>query len=249
MLRRHLLIAVVLALVPASAVGQATYRLRGVVRDHTEAPVQGVKVRAEALTGFRGEQFVGQKEFSTTTNNKGEWTLLGLTSGLWSFEATGKDVVPHVLVLPINFTNRRPGGSANSSFPWELPLWVRRTAHEGLTKAAEAATARKTNDAMQLIGAVMSAEKDADVLCAAGELALLIRQHSLGMAIFEQVHQTDASRPCAVVGMASAALMQNDFDRASKMAWTAIELVPQPQKAAFGAAVKDLQQIASTKQD
>ena len=101
--RRMSLPAIVLVLAfPALAASQSTYRLRGVVRDNTDTPVQGVKVRAEALTGFRGEQFVGQKEFSTTTNKKGEWTILGLTSGLWSFEATGRDLIPQVVVRDLS---------------------------------------------------------------------------------------------------------------------------------------------------
>ena len=47
--------------------------------------------------------------------------------------------------------------------------------------------------------------------------------------------------------MASAALMQNDFDTAAKMLWIAVDLAPRDQRAALGAAFKDLQQITSTK--
>ena len=44
-----------------------TFRLRGTVHDNDGKPVAGLTVRAEALQGFRGEQFVGQKEFEVTT--------------------------------------------------------------------------------------------------------------------------------------------------------------------------------------
>ena len=38
--------------------------------------------------------------------------------------------------------------------------------------------------------------------------------------------------------------MQNDFDTAAKFLWAAIDAVPRKQRAALGAAVKDLQGIA-----
>jgi hypothetical protein len=240
-----LVIAMVLAL-PVVAASQMTYRLKGVVRDNDGKPVEGARVRGEALIGFRGEQFVGQKEFTNTTNAKGEWNLLGLTSGIWAFEATGPDLIPQVVLLPINFTNRKPSGMGGS-FAWELPLWVRRFKHEGLVTAAKAAEAKQTNDAVAAISSVM-AEKDPEVLCAAGELALLVRQNGLGRAIFEQILKAEPKHPCATLGLASAALMQNNFDLAAKMLWNAVDLVPQPQRAALGAAVKDLQQISGAKQ-
>jgi hypothetical protein len=37
--------------------------------------------------------------------------------------------------------------------------------------------------------------------------------------------------------------MQNDFDTAARMLWAASDLVPRDQRAAFGAAIKDLQGI------
>ena len=231
---------------PAGAAAQMTYRLRGVVKDDSGTAVAGVKVRAEALTGFRGEQFVGQKEFETTTNAKGEWTILGLTSGIWAFEATAPELIPQVVLLPINFTNRKPQSGAGGAFPWELPLSVRRIKHAGLVTATNAAVGRRADEAVNAIGALLT-ETDAEVLCAAGELALLVRQNGLGRAIFEQVLKQQPKHTCATVGLASAALMQNDFDTAAKMLWAAIELAPREQRPAFGAAVKDLQQIASTK--
>ena len=66
-----LMIALMLA-APVTATAQMTFRLRGTVRDNEGKPVAGCKVRAEALQGFRGEQFAGQKEFEGTTGDKGE---------------------------------------------------------------------------------------------------------------------------------------------------------------------------------
>jgi hypothetical protein len=225
---------------------QMTYRLKGTIKDNDGTPVAGARVRAEALIGFRGEQFVGQKEFDTTTNAKGEWTILGLTSGIWTFEATAPDSVPQVIVLPINFTNRQPNSARGGSFPWDLPLSVRRTENPTLKSAAAAAVANRRDDAIASVG-VLASEKDADVLCSAGEVALLVRQHGLARAVFDQVVKLDPKHACGVRGLASASLMQNDLDTAAKMLWTAIDLLPREQRAAYGAAIKDLQQIAGTK--
>jgi hypothetical protein len=240
-------VAVTLTLaLPNVAAAQMTYRLKGTVKDHDGKAVAGAKVRAEAIAGFRGEQFVGQKEFETTTGATGEWTILGLTSGLWVFEASAPEAVPQAIVLPINFTNRQPQSAAGGSFSWNLPMTVRRTAHTHLNAAALAAVARRVDEAVANVG-LSAAETDADLLCSAGEVALFVRQHGLARAVFEQAKKQNAKHGCATRGLASAALMQNDLDSAAKMLWNAIDLLPREQRPAYGAALKDLQQITGTK--
>lgn len=224
-----------------------TYRVRGTVKDNDGKPVANATIRTEALVGFRGEQFAGQKEFETTTNAKGEWTVLGLTSGIWSFEATAPDLVPQVIVLPVNFTNRKPISGQGGSFPWDLPMIVQQAKHEGLRTASRAAISGPVDVAVSAI-AVIAADPDPDVLCSAGEIALLVRQHGLARAIFDEAIKKDATRGCALRGLASSALMRNDFETASKMLWAAIERVPRDQRPALGAAVKDLQQISVPQQ-
>lgn len=238
-------LALVLA-VASVATAQMTYRLKGVVTDDAGKPVAGASLRAEALIGFRGEQFVGQKEFETTTNAKGQWTILGLTSGIWAFEATGPDLIPQVVVLPINFTNRKPQSATGGSFSWDLPMRVRRSSHAGMTAAANAATARQTDQALSSIGG-LAGGKDPDTLCAAGEMALLVRQHTLAAAIFNEVVKAQPTYGCAPLGLASAALMRNDWNTASKMFWVAIDLAPREQRPALGAAIKDLQAVTGIK--
>jgi hypothetical protein len=231
---------------PMTASAQMTYRLKGTVKDSDGKPVEGAKVSAEALIGFRGEQFVGQKMFEVTTNARGEWIVLGLTSGLWAFEASAPGTVPQAIVLPINFTNRQPQSAVGGSFSWSLAMRVRRTTNASLTAASEAAMARRANETIGSVG-VLAADKDADVLCAAGELALFVREHGLARAVFDQVVKQDPKNGCATRGLASAAMMQNDLDTAAKMLWTAIDLLPRDERAAYGAALKDLQQITGTK--
>jgi hypothetical protein len=245
MLKTLALVLLIVLAMPIATVAQMTYRLKGTVKDNDGKPVAGARVRAEALTGFRGEQFVGQKEFATTTNDKGEWTILGLTSGIWAFEATGDSLVPQVVLQPINFTSRKPQGVTGNSFSWDLPLMVRRTTHASLNTAAAAATEGRLADAVTSVGIVAS-EADPDLLCSAGEVALLVRQHGLAGAIFEQILKQHAKHGCAMRGRGSAALMQNDFDTAAKMLWAAIDVVPREHRAALGAAVKDLQGITGS---
>jgi hypothetical protein len=240
-----LMVAVILAL-PVTAAAQMTFRLRGTVRDNDGQPVPGVTVRAEAIKGFRGDQFVGQKEFEVTTGSKGDWVILGLTSGIWVFEATGPDVIPQVVVLPVSFTNRKPQSAQGGVLPWDLPLSVRRSKNEALTTAANLTMARKNDEAVAAIG-VLAAEQDPGVLCAAGELALFVRQNGLSTAIFNQILQKDPKNGCATLGAASSALMQGNLDLASKLLWTATDLAPREQKPALGAALRDLQAVSGYK--
>ena len=241
-----LIVGFLLSVLVPSASAQMTYRLKGTVKDNDGKPVAGAKVRAEALVGFRGEQFVGQKEFETTTGANGEWTILGLTSGLWAFEASTAEMVPQAIVLPINFTNRKPQSASGGSFSWELPMTVRRSSNPALNAASAAAMAGRRDEAVAALG-VLASDKDADVVCAAGEVALFVRQHGLARALFDQIVKQDRKHACGTRGLASAALMQSDLDVASRMLWQAINLLPRDQRAAYGAAVKDLQAITGTK--
>jgi hypothetical protein len=240
------LVLTVLCVMPAHVSAQMTYRLKGTVKDAAGKPVANARVHAEALSGFRGEQFVGQKEFSTTSNAGGEWTILGLTSGIWAFEATAPGRVPQAIVLPINFTNRKPQSATGGSFPWDLPLELREAGHSGLEAAATAATQGAIAEAIAAAGTA-AGDTNPDVLCGAGEVSLLVRQHSLAQAIFEQLVKRDDRHPCGRRGIASAALMRGDYDLAAKMLWSAIDVAPRGLKAALGAAVKDLQGISGTK--
>lgn len=247
MMSRVLALLVVLAFVaPATTAAQMTFRLRGTVKDNEGKPVAGLKVRAEALQGFRGEQFVGQKEFEVTTGSKGEWVILGLTSGIWAFEATGPEIVPQVIVLPVNFTNRKPQSAQGGTLSWDLPMTVRRSKNEPLTQAAEAAMAKKTDDAVAAISGVLG-DKDQDVVCSAGEVALLVRQHGLAAALFNEILKTQPKSSCATLGAASSALMHGNLDLASKMLFAATDVAPRDQKPALGAAVRDLQQVWGSK--
>lgn len=248
MLKRDaLLLACCLLMATAHpAPAQTSYRLKGTVKDETGAAVSGARVRAEALAGFRGEQFVGQKEFAVTTNGKGEWIILGLTSGIWSFAATAPGLTPNVIVLPVNYTQRKMQSATGGQLPWDLPMTVAHTSHAMLKSATEAAMAGRGDEAVSLAGGVAE-DKDPEVLCGGGQVALLQRSDGLARALFQQIARLEPKHPCASLGLSSAALMRGDVVGAGKLLWDARDAVSQGQRRALAAAVTDLQQVSGFK--
>jgi len=68
---------------------QPVSRLKGRVVDEKGERVKDAGVRAEAFFGSAAATFAGQRTFSTKTNAKGEWNILGITPGIWLFGAIG----------------------------------------------------------------------------------------------------------------------------------------------------------------
>jgi hypothetical protein len=240
-----LIVASILATASAAA-AQTSYRLKGTVKDEKGAAVAGARVRAEAIQGFRGEQFVGQKEFATTTNEKGEWNILGLTAGMWTFEATAPGLTPQVIVIPIQYTNRKMVSAIGGQLSWDLPMTITHTSHALLKSAIEAAAAGRSDEAISLTGGVAE-DQDLEVVCGGGQIALLLRQHGLAAAMFRHIAAREPKHACAALGQSSAALMQGDVVNGGKLLWAARDLAPQNQRRALAAAITDLQQISGFK--
>ena len=57
-------------------VAQPLDRLSGKVLTEPGEPMKDVELRVEALFGFAGGEFLGQRTFATRTNARGEWALL-----------------------------------------------------------------------------------------------------------------------------------------------------------------------------
>ncbi len=72
-------LAVVLALASVSEAQVA--RIRGTVRTDQGEPVKGAVVTARSA-------MAQPNEFTSSTNDKGEWAMLGLRSGIWSIAVT-----------------------------------------------------------------------------------------------------------------------------------------------------------------
>jgi hypothetical protein len=233
--------AVLFAASPSPA--QTAYRLKGTTQTG-DTPVAAT-VSAEATVGFRGEQFTGQKAFSVQANEKGEWNLLGLTAGVWVFVASAPDRLPAVAVLPIKFAQRQMQSAQGGQLNWALPLELLPADEHPLIKAAAPlVTENRALEAVQSLSAALLPDARPSTQCAAGQMALAIKQTGLARQLFQSVQKADPKNGCAPVGLASVALLLNDWDTASKMFWTAREMLPRDQRPAIAAAITELQQIA-----
>src|SRR5918993_3908248 len=87
--------------------GQMVHRLKGSIRTTAGVPLINATVRADAITGFRGEPFAGAKEQSTTSLQSGEWNITNLEAGLWMFSTSAPEMVPAVIVIPVKFSQRQ----------------------------------------------------------------------------------------------------------------------------------------------
>ena len=86
-------------------VAQPLDRLTGRVLTERGEPLKDVDVRIEALFGFAGGDFLGQRTFTTRTNAKGDWALLGLKAGIWMFDASAPGQLPDAVALPFNLVS------------------------------------------------------------------------------------------------------------------------------------------------
>ena len=80
---------------------QPISRLKGRVTTEGGDPIPNAEVRAEAFHGYAAGTFAGQRTFSTTTDAKGEWNILGVKSGIWLFEVIPPGQLPESVALPI----------------------------------------------------------------------------------------------------------------------------------------------------
>ena len=243
---RATLLSLAVVFLATDAFAQTSYRLKGTVKDEKGTGVSGARIRAEALSGFRGEQFVGQKEFAVTSNDKGEWTILGLTSGIWTFEAAAPGLAPNVIVLPVQYTQRKMQSATGGQLAWDLPMTLVRSSNAMLQRASEAAAAGRADEAVSLAGG-LAEEKDLDAVCGGGQVALLLRQEGLAGALFRQAAKLDPKSSCASLGLSSTALMRGDVIGGAKLLWDARDLAPQNQRRALAAGFTDLQQVSGFK--
>jgi hypothetical protein len=229
-----------------------TLRVRGEVRTEGGAPLAGARLKTDAIRGPNGNQFAGQRVFNARTDKKGEWTLLGLTRGVWLFEISAPDHWPHVVVAPIYFMLRP------EPIPWEtnLSLMPRDMvkpdgpnadeAVRHLTAAADAAVNGDRRGAREALLKLVELSLDAPGLCAAGDIALFMREPLTARRFFEAAAGADPKSYRPQLGIASASMMLLDFDRAIKgydLARNGTN--DQRLQRMLSGAVRDLQQIAT----
>ena len=86
----------------ATLSAQPLDRLTGRVVGAAGAPFPDADVHVEAIFGFAGGDFLGQRTFTARTNAKGEWALLAFKSGIWVFDAAADGQLPDTVALPFN---------------------------------------------------------------------------------------------------------------------------------------------------
>jgi hypothetical protein len=245
MRRSIVLSAVLLVGISAGLHAQMAHRLKGSLRSTSGSPIAGGSVRADNLSGFRGEPFVGQKDHAVTSNDKGEWNITGIEAGLWLFSTTAPDTIPAVVVIPVKFSQRQQVSAIGNSLTWQLPMFAYPASEHPMLKVAiDLLAAGKKDEMAQAITVALGPDVPTETRVAAGELALLAQQSSLAKTIFLLALQKDPRHPRATLGSAGAALLGRDWESAGKILWEARDLVPKEQRQALAAAIDDLRGIA-----
>lgn len=211
-------VVVAVAALAVAASAQPLDRLTGKVRLAQSAAPEGVDVRVEAIFGFAGGDFLGQKTFTTRTNSKGEWALLAFKAGVWLFDATAPGHLPDVVALPFNLVSP-PGSGIGGMVPAWHPVLKPMAVPAGelgqmLVEAAGAVRNNRAERATPLL-ARLADSNDAGVLVAAGRICLLMKDPTVARPFFRRAMERDATSFSAAVGMASSALMQRDVDAAA----------------------------------
>jgi hypothetical protein len=245
-MRRTLsLVVVAMIAVTAAVSSQMAHRLKGSIRTSAGVPLVDAGVRADALTGFRGEPFAGQKEHAVKSIPSGEWNIVGIEAGLWLFSTSAPDMLPAAVVLPVKFSQRQQVSAIGNSLTWQLPLWATpANLHPDLTVSADLLAQGKHEDAAQALTVALGPQAGDDMRVAAGEMALIARQHALARTLFDTVLQKQPKHARAKLGQASAALMALQWEAAGKIIWDARDLVPKEQRPALAAAIDDLRGVA-----
>ena len=242
---KHLLFVLTcIAVMTATVATQPLDRLSGKVLTVAGQPLPDADVRVEALFGFAGSDYLGQRTFSTRTSPKGDWALLGFKSGIWIFDATIPGHVPDVVALPFNLVV--PAGSGLAGV---VPVWhpvLRPTPlppgdiGQILSDAAGAARANRPERVAPLLKQLADSN-DAGVLDAAGRVCLLMRDAQVARPFFRRALERDPTSFRAALGMASTALMQRDVDSAGKAFAQARDLTKdRDERGYLGNAINEL---------
>ena len=245
-MQRALFFVMVAALVSTPPIaGQMAHRLKGSVRTSAGVPLPNASVRADAITGFRGEPFAGQKEHTVQTLASGEFNVVGIEAGLWLFSTSAPDMLPAAIVLPVKFSQRQQVSAIGNSLTWQLPIWtVPANLHPSLKVSMDLLAQGKHEEAAQALTVALGPEASDEMRVAAGEMALITRQHALARTLFDMVLVTQPKHPRAKLGQSSAALMALQWEAAGKIVWDARDLAPKEQRPALAAAIDDLRSIA-----
>jgi len=198
---------------------QPVARLRGRVLTDDGVRLAAADVRAEAVYGAAAGTFAGQRSFSTRTNAKGEWSILGIAPGIWLFSVTAAGYLPEAVVLPNRLVTASGPNAGGQVFTWELvlkPIPAGDDARRGaLVNAATAVRAGRAAEADPLLASAPE-DGDADYIAGAGRVALVAGRLDAARTLFTRALERDPSSYRAALGVASTLLLQRDFDNASR---------------------------------
>jgi hypothetical protein len=230
------------------AAGAETLRIRGQVLAEGGAPLANAQIKTDAIRGPQGAQFVAQKHFSVRTGRNGEWSLLGVTRGLWILEVTALDHLPHVVVVPIAWMLRPEPAAWDTSLAL-LPATTVAPSSGGAAAQQVLEAAMRAQDgqklaAMDLLRRLGETALEPAALCAAGDVALLIREPALARDFFDKAASARGDLYRAHLGVASASMMLFDFDRAMKAYAAARSATGNKRlERMLSGTIRDLQQI------
>jgi hypothetical protein len=205
--------------IATAVVAQPLDRLTGKVLTERGEPMKDADVRVEALFGFAGSEYLGQRTFSARTSEKGIWALLAFKAGIWIFDAAAPGQLPDAVALPFNLVVP-PGSGIAGVVPGWHPILRLVPLPDGdigrmLADATDAARAGRPERATPLLSR-LSDTSDVNVLVAAGRICLLMRDPTVARPFFRRALDRDPKSFGATLGMASTALMQRDVDAAGR---------------------------------
>ena len=212
--------AVICLAIAASATpaAQPLDRLSGRVLSAAGAPIPDADVRVEALFGFAGGDFLGQRTFAARTNAKGDWALLAFKSGIWMFDVTAPGQLPDAVALPFNLVAPAGSGIDRLTPAWHPVLRLQAPPPgdigQILSDAADAARGQRPDRVTPLLSRLADSQ-DAGVLAAAGSVCLIMRDPTVARPLFRRALDRDPSSFRATLGMGSSALMQRNVDEAA----------------------------------
>lgn len=217
--RAHRFIVCLAVIAAAALAAQPLDRLTGRVLTGRGTPATDADVRVEAMFGFAGGDFLGQRTFAAQVNASGEWSLLAFKAGIWVFDAAAPGLLPDAVALPFNLV-APPGRGIDRLVPSWRPVLKLEPPPSGemgrmLADAAAAARAQRPERAVELL-ALLQDTRDADVLTAAGTICLLMRDATVARPFFRRALERDPKSFRAALGMGSSALMQRNVDIAAK---------------------------------
>jgi hypothetical protein len=244
------LTAVWCVLLSASIVcAEPLLRLRGRVIAPGGDAVAAAEVRVEARFGFGGGEFTGQRTYSTTANAKGEWSIIGFAAGAWVFDASAPGYLPLVVALPFNLMT--PAGQGIDTIPlWQPVLRVTQMPAGEMgrkLKDAEAAARLGQVDRVTPVLKELGIEGDPDILSALGHICLIAHDLGTARSFFHQAIDRDPRSFVGMLGMASTALLSQDWDLAGRTFATARALTSNKAEQAYiTAAIRDLSKVHVT---